>query len=538
MTRITFKWIVVLMGLALIGLVSFQLYWINIAINVSEGHFKKSVQDALNTVSDKLEQQEIVYTAANTLHFSQEGKSWIGTDSITLISTKKNGDSSRSILIKEDDVRKFYFTPDSPAIDQEHLSVGIETDKPFSKNEGVLIDQDVLVEVKRIKANIDSIVESNISSERSIKKVEEKTEMVTIVLNELFSKERKLENRIDQSQLQSLLTSSLQNQGIDIDFNYSVVDGEKHKVILTNTKENLDEVIKSEFRTNLFTRDIIPTENYLAVYFPDQQTFLIGKIWLSLASSILLVLVIIAIFGYALYTILSQKKISEIKNDFINNMTHEFKTPISTVSLACEALQDEDVKKNETFLKRYISIIDAENKRLGLQVEKVLQMATLGKKDFKLKLEKLDVHDVIDRALGNINIQIEKRNGVIKKKLVASRKEVIADEVHLTNIIYNLLDNANKYSQENPQITIATKNKNGGIVVLVSDKGIGMSREVMSRIFEKFYRVPTGNLHDVKGFGLGLTYVKTMLDALGGSIGVKSDIAKGSTFEIYLPQNG
>ncbi|MCK5369541.1 MAG: HAMP domain-containing histidine kinase, partial [Cyclobacteriaceae bacterium] len=206
--------------------------------------------------------------------------------------------------------------------------------------------------------------------------------------------------------------------------------------------------------------------------------------------------------------------------------------------LACEALQDEDVKKNETFLKRYISIIDAENKRLGLQVEKVLQMATLEKKDFKLKLEKLDVHDVIDRALGNINIQIEKRNGVIKKKLVASSKEVIADEVHLTNIIYNLLDNANKYSQENPQITIATKNKNDGIVVLVSDKGIGMSREVMSRIFEKFYRVPTGNLHDVKGFGLGLTYVKTMLDALGGSIGVKSDIAKGSTFEIYLPQNG
>jgi two-component system phosphate regulon sensor histidine kinase PhoR len=235
---------------------------------------------------------------------------------------------------------------------------------------------------------------------------------------------------------------------------------------------------------------------------------------------------------------LQQKRLSEMKSDFINNMTHEFKTPISTVSLACEALQDEDVKKNETFLKRYISIIDAENKRLGLQVEKVLQMATLEKKDFKLNLEKLDVHEVIDRALGNINIQIEKRNGVIKKKLVASRKEVIADEVHLTNIIYNLLDNANKYSQEKPQITIATKNKSGGIVVLVSDKGIGMSREVLNRIFEKFYRVPTGNLHDVKGFGLGLTYVKTMLDALGGSIGVKSDIAKGSTFEIYLPQNG
>jgi two-component system phosphate regulon sensor histidine kinase PhoR len=489
-------------------------------------------------VSDKLEQQEIVYTVAKKLQYSQQGKTWIGLDSIKFISTKTNHDSSKSILIKEEDVRKFYFRHDTAEGNRKNLTINIETDKPFSRSEGVLIDEDVLIEVKRFRANIDSVVEYNIALERSINKVEEKTEMVTIVLNELLSKERKLENRIDERQLQTLLVSSLQNQGIDIDFNYGVIDGEKHKIILTNSNETQDEIVNSEFRTNLFTRDIIPTENYLAIYFPDQQTFLIGKIWFSLASSILLVLVIIAIFGYALYTIMTQKKISEIKNDFINNMTHEFKTPISTVSLACEALQDNDIKKNDTFIKRYISIIEAENKRLGLQVEKVLQMATLDKKDFKLKLEMLDVHEVIDRALENINIQMEKRNGVIKKQLVASSKEVIADEVHLTNIIYNLLDNANKYSREKPEITITTENKNGGIVVQVSDKGIGMSKEVVNRIFEKFYREPTGNLHDVKGFGLGLTYVKTILDALGGSIGVKSDIAKGSTFEIYLPQNG
>lgn len=526
------------MGLALIGLISFQMYWINNAINISEDRFKKEVQDALNSVSDKLEQQEIVYTVAKRLQYSQHGKMWIGMDSIKFINTNKKNGPSKRILINEEDVRKFYFRHDSADGGRENLTIDIETDKPYFKTGGVLIDENVLIEVKRFRANIDSVIEYDISLERSIKKVKEKTEMVTIVLNELLSKERKLENRIDERQLQALLASSLQNQGIEIDFNYGVIDGEKNKITLTNAIESQDEIIKSEFRTNLFTSDIIPAENYLAVYFPDQQTFLIGKIWLPLVSSILLVLVIIAIFGYALYTIMTQKKISEIKNDFINNMTHEFKTPISTVSLACEALQDSDVKKNDTFIKRYISIIDAENKRLGLQVEKVLQMATLDKKDFKLKLEKLDVHEVIDRALENINIQMEKRNGVIKKQLAASSKEVIADEVHLTNIIYNLLDNANKYSREKPEITISTKNKNDGIVVQISDKGIGMSKEVMNRIFEKFYREPTGNLHDVKGFGLGLTYVKTILDALGGSIGVKSDIAKGSTFEIYLPQNG
>lgn len=538
MSQNTLKWIIVLMALVLTGLISFQMYWINNAINVSEDRFRKGVQDALNATSDKLEQQEIVYTAAKKLQYSQEGKTWIGLDSITFISQSKKDTSKKGFLLNEEDVNKFYFRRDSLQDDEEQLVVDIETDQPYKHSEGTWIDEDVLIEVRRFKANIDSIVEFDVNSQRTIEKVEEKSEMVTVVLNELFSKERKLENRIDERQLQTLLSASLQNQGIDIGFDYGVIDGEDQDIVLSNAKGHKNELMRSEFRTNLFTRDIIPSANYLTVYFPDQHTFLLGKIWFSLASSVLLVLVIIGIFWYAVYTIMRQKKISEIKNDFINNMTHEFKTPISTVSLACEALQDDDVNKSDLFLKRYLSIIEAENKRLGLQVEKVLQMATLDKKDFKLKLETLNVHEVIDQALENINLQIEKRDGTIRKELGATRNEVVADEVHLTNIVYNLLDNANKYSREKPVITISTENQNGGIIVRIADKGIGMPKEVMHRIFEKFYREPTGNLHDVKGFGLGLTYVKTMLDALGGTIGVNSDVAKGSTFEIYLPQHG
>ena len=536
MTQVTLKWIVVLMALALTGLISFQMYWINNAKNISEDRFKKGVHDALNAVSDKLEQQEIVYTAANKLKYSQEGKTYIGLDSIKFISQNKKNKSDEGFLLSEADMKKLYFNPDS--LKNSDIKIEeIQTDQPFKNNQGVWIDKDVLIEVKRFKAHIDSVVEHNDKKE-DIKKVEEKTEMVTVVLNELLSKERKLENRIDKRQLETLLNSSLKNQGIDIGFNYGVVDAAQHKVVLTNTTDDNSQLVHSDFRTNLFTRDIIPTGDYLSIYFPDQETFLIGKIWFPLVSSILLVLVIISVFGYAIYTILQQKKISEIKNDFINNMTHEFKTPISTVSLACEALQDEDVKKNDTFLQRYISIINAENKRLGLQVEKVLQMATLEKKDFKLKLEEMDIHEVIDTAISNIIIQIEKRNGYIHKDLAAKNNVVFADEVHLTNIIYNLLDNANKYSREKPEISIATKNVSDGLVVQIADKGIGMSKEVQEKIFEKFYREPTGNLHDVKGFGLGLTYVKTILDALGGTISVKSELAKGSTFEIYLPQNG
>lgn len=526
-----------LMGLALVGLISFQMYWINNAIDISRDRFKKGVQDALNAVSEQLEKQEVVYTAAQQLQFSQGGKSWIGMDSIKF-SRRSTVESGGGFLLRDQDVRKFYFKPDSIAEQQRRLIVDIESDQPYSNGEGVWIDEDVLVEINKYKANIDSIVEYSESEGRSIKKVNEKQELVTIVVNELFSKERALANRIDPRQLQVLLDASLKDRGIDIEFEYGVIDGNQSNIVLTNTSGNQGELLSSDYRTKLFPRDIIPSQNTLVVFFPNQETFLLGKIWLSLTSSILLVLVIIGIFGYAIYTIITQKKISQIKSDFINNMTHEFKTPISTVSLACEALQDEDVKKNGNFLNRYISIIDAENKRLGMQVEKVLQMATLEKQDFKLKLEILDMHEIIDRALENINIQIEKRSGTINKRFEASKKTVLADEVHLTNIIYNLLDNANKYSREKPEISISTKNARQGIVVRITDRGIGMSKEVLGKIFERFYREPTGNLHDVKGFGLGLTYVKTMLDALGGSIAVKSDVAKGSTFEIYLPQNG
>ncbi len=181
MNQSTLKWIILLMGLALIGLISFQMYWINNAINISEDRFKKGVQDALNAVSDKLEQQEIVYTAAKKLQYSQKGKTWVGLDSIKFITRKPKNDSTKEIIIKEEDVQKFYFTPDSMDPNSNQLSMDIETDKPFVKNEGVLIDEDVLIEVKRIKANIDSVVEYSVSSERNIKKVKEKTEMVTIV---------------------------------------------------------------------------------------------------------------------------------------------------------------------------------------------------------------------------------------------------------------------------------------------------------------------------------------------------------------------
>jgi two-component system phosphate regulon sensor histidine kinase PhoR len=216
-------------------------------------------------------------------------------------------------------------------------------------------------------------------------------------------------------------------------------------------------------------------------------------------------------------------------------MTHEFKTPISTISLASELLQDPSVASMPSASARYLDMIKAESKRLHLQVDKVLQVARLERSDFKLNIQPLDLHDIIESAIQNIFIQVEKRGGKISLDLRADKSNIEADEVHITNIISNLVDNANKYSPKNPEIKIQTESMQSGIRLSVTDNGLGISKKMKDKVFDKFYRVPTGDLHDVKGFGLGLSYVKTMVEAHGGSISVDSELGKGSTFKIFIP---
>jgi two-component system phosphate regulon sensor histidine kinase PhoR len=249
----------------------------------------------------------------------------------------------------------------------------------------------------------------------------------------------------------------------------------------------------------------------------------------------LLMLVVGGIFYTSMATIMRQKKLSVIKNDFINNMTHEFKTPISTISLAIQVLKDKSIAKDADKSERYLGIIQNENHRLGTQVEKVLQMAQLDKGDVQMSFTEVNVHEIIKQVLANIGVQIEQKNGMVDLEIDAQNDQVWADEVHLTNIIYNLLDNANKYSPNKPEITVTTENTPDGLSIKITDKGIGMSKEQLDKIFDKFYRVPTGNIHDVKGFGLGLSYVKKMVDWHNGSIQVSSKLDEGSTFEIILP---
>ena len=537
MSRKALNWIVGLMSMALVGLVTFQMYWINNAIKITGERFRQNVHEALRIVSDQLEQQEVLYTIVNKLVITKDGHTTVGRDTLRFISKNGIQGDHQKVWVEDQEIKRWYLDRDSIVAGADSLHMSYDAEKIISPGaRGGWFDRDVKVEIKQFRGKIDSIIEGS-QGQFEIAKVQEKSQMVTIVLDELLSKNRKITNRVDPNQIDTLLSSALNDRGIDIPFVYGVLNGRLNNMVISNAPDNRQALLESEFRTGLFTRDVIANPNMLAVYFPNQQSFLLGKIWITLASSAVLLLTIMLCFAYALHIILKQKKISEIKNDFINNMTHEFKTPISTVSLACEALQDDEVSKDQQFLRKYIGIIKAENHRLGLQVEKVLQMATLDRKDIKLKTETLNVHDIIDAAIHNIKIQLEKKGGEVIRELRAQDTMVRADEVHLTNIIYNLLDNANKHSGEKPQITIETVNIPGNIVIRISDRGIGMPSDVLKKIFDKFYRVPTGNLHDVKGFGLGLAYVKTMVELMNGKIEAKSTPGKGSVFEIILPQD-
>lgn len=367
----------------------------------------------------------------------------------------------------------------------------------------------------------------------NFERTQNKAELVKNVLTDVIHGSRDIYERLDRQTLDTLLKKELRSRGISIPYQYGVKNS-SNMIFSSFAVNYTPELLKKAYKVLLFPNDLQPQNHFLYVYFPDTQGFILRNMWSVFLSSVLLFLAVGGVFYSSISTMLKQKKLADIKNDFINNMTHEFKTPISTISLAVEVMKDSDVKKDNVKMNRYLNIIQDENRRLGTQVEKVLQMALLDKGEVKLRLDSVDIHETIEQVLTNLSVQIEQKNGIVNLELEADNSEIVADEVHLTNIIYNLLDNANKYSPENPEITIRTENVGNLLKISISDKGIGMTKDQVARIFERFYRVPTGNLHDVKGFGLGLSYVKKMVELHNGQIVVESKLGEGSKFEIIF----
>ncbi len=557
------------MTLASLGLIGFQFYWVGNVLKINEERFEQNVFQALASTSERLEKGEasdilLSSLARDTLFqkallepiepiqvqvrhrqvainrpsmvdslFDQKIPQ-ISSTFRKLIASKEGEPKSFSQIEKyfymSPSVASTLFTPDELAIllqeKERYLEFLSQKDNYISRRQYASNRQDFIIEEFNVSRNVaESIVQANM-----------KIELVEVVIHQLLSQgNQNILNRVDTAQVRREVRDQLVNRNINQPFELGIIDG-NDRIVGVGSVSNLEFLKAKGIRAELFPSDLLGLENFLVIHFPTKENYLMQQVFLPLSSSLLFMAIIIVCFVYAIKVIIRQKKISEVKNDFINNMTHEFKTPISTVSLAIEALQDPDLLGQKSLRTRYLGIIKDENARLGQQVEQVLQAAALDKKDFKLEVEPINLVDAVEEAKKHFELLVEKRGGAIETDYQVQTGILEADPFHLNNILNNLLDNANKYSGDSPSIRVSVRERNDRYTLAIQDAGIGMSKEAQKRIFDKFYRVPTGNIHDVKGFGLGLSYVKTMVEAHKGSIQVESEPGQGSIFTINLPK--
>jgi len=384
--------------------------------------------------------------------------------------------------------------------------------------------KDVDVAAKQVKENI---ISRYIEKARRAGRILLTSEDIQFFLDREFTIQAFSEEEVRQ-----VIDQRLRANNIRQPFEFSVTNIFRYPVLSSDHFQASDMPRAVHIR---LTSDNAYAEETLHILIQEPKNYIIRSMGWMIVASIIFTSIIVSAFVISLRTLLNQKKISEIKNDFINNMTHELKTPLATISLAVDALTNEKVISRPDQIRYYSAMIKEENKRMNQQVETILQSARLERQDMKLNLKRLDAHEIIRTVANNTALLVQEKQGELTLKLNATRYKVDADEVHFSNIIFNLLDNAIKYSKEAPRIEISTQNSTGKLLIKVKDNGIGISRETLAHVFEKFYRAHTGNLHDVKGFGLGLSYVKAVAEAHGGSVKAESTLGKGSTFSIVIP---
>jgi len=520
----TLLWIVtIFLSLAMLALVALQAYWIKHSIESKQNQLGLVVNQVLSDVSDELQQNETILHILEEIQppviRHQSRSVWnFHLDSRSMI----NGKSREDIQLDEEII--FYNPP------QRSL-----------KNTMVeMVDDSVLVILGEDEIRNDTILISAMNPEQIRKQLSkslsEQQVFVDNIIRKMLVEEDDIEERISKSQIETLLRMKLSENGVNMPFEYAVFEEGEPPIFQS---ENFNEYEDCPYyRTSLFPKRIFNKPTLISIYFPDERKNLVKSMGIMGGTSLLITLFTLMLFSLALYIIFKQKRLSEMKNDFVNNMTHELKTPISTISLASQMLSDRSIPDQQKNLSHISRIIQTESRQLSTQVERVLQMAIFDHGQLKLKEQEIDLHDIIETVAQNFLLQIERRQGKLEFLPEAENSVITGDSIHMTNVISNLLENAMKYTGRSPEITISTRNEEGSIVVSVRDNGIGISKENQKRIFDKFYRVPTGNVHNVKGFGLGLSYVKLIVEEHRGTIRLKSEPNRGSLFDIQLPLKG
>jgi two-component system phosphate regulon sensor histidine kinase PhoR len=496
----TVLWILtVFLSLAMIALVGVQTYWFKNSIDAQELHLGLVVNHVLGEISNELVQNETVMTILEE------------------IQPPVIQHQSKSVWNFHIDGRGTY---------------------EGTKNQKVkMIDDSVLVILGEDEFLQDTILISAMNANQIRMELteswKEQEVFVDKIVRQMLAKAEGIEESITKSQVEKLLVTKLSEKGVEMPFEYAVyVEGKKpiYQSEFFNEYEDC-----RYYRSTFLPGGIFNKTTLISVYFPQERKHFLKSMGIMGGTSALITLFVLTLFSLALYIIFKQKKLSEMKNDFVNNMTHELKTPISTISLASQMLNDKSIPVEQKNMDQISRIIQTESKQLGFQVERVLQMAIFDHGQLKLKLEEINLHDLIETVAQNFLLQIDKRDGRLEFTPEAEEAVIRGDVMHLTNVVSNLIENAIKYTKQTPLIQVSTHNEPGAIVLSVTDNGIGISKEDQKRIFDKFYRVPSGNVHNVKGFGLGLSYVKLIVEKHHGSIELKSEPEKGSRFNITLP---
>lgn len=527
--------IIALLSCCLAGIIAFQVYWLVSAYDIKEEQFDRSVFAAMNDISDKLEATETITAATSRVDEEDtdeddvfEGNFDFSFDNFShdslfesLHDLKQLGETIQSNFQANPAGIQISITADD---DSTHLQICNNALKVITKNKkghGM----------RFIKKNKTAVFDKSKVIDR--KKWVEKL-MKYMVFN-IKTKDLPVEKRIQDKNLKAIIGKELGNHGVLLPFEYAVSKNEPEKGLSLKSEKFSPQMLSGKYKIPLFRKDLLQRTELLVIAFPGKNKFIMSSISVTLFVQILFTMIIIMVFAGTIFFIIRQKRISDMKNDFISNMTHEFKTPIATINLAVDSMNNPKVMENKEMVQNLTKVIKEENSRMNARVENILQIAMMDKHEPELNFVPVDIHEILDFAVEKLRFQVESRNGSVTALYEAELSGIKADKEHISNAMINIIDNANKYSHEKPVIIIKTRNENGCIKVTVSDNGIGMSREVQNKIFDKFYRASTGNIHNVKGFGIGLSYVKAIIEAHRGTIIVKSEPGKGSIFEITLP---
>ncbi|WP_438966519.1 sensor histidine kinase [Flavobacterium sp.] len=525
MNKVKFRILVFFMSVSLIGLILIKFYWINLLLQKSNEQFKQNVQQIIGNVSEKVNEREFR----------------------NFFATYKKIADSLGVMPNQKDIKNFLYISKNEATNETII---------YSNS---IIAQDYDINATFFNKLADSVPIQNFLAERKTKiykstgfdragitlkdkpdiSIENKGNLdrldkvqLEIVYYDVMS-QKTLADRISKDDLERILRKELIKNEVKTPFEFGVYNnGLATKV----TSENFEYDTKNTFGVPIF-QDIDGNSRYeLLVTFPQKSKYVLSSIIWVIMLSIMLTMIIIFTYLSALRQLITQKQISEIKSDFINNMTHEFKTPIATINLALDAIRNPKIIDDKEKVHRYLQMIKDENKRMHVQVDNVLRISKLEKKELDITKEPHDLHEIIEEAVEHISLIVEDSQGKITTDLKATNTNVLLNDSHFVNVIVNMLDNAVKYSVDKPIIEIATENSAVGYVLIkIKDNGIGMSKAAQKRVFEKFYREHTGNVHNVKGHGLGLSYVKQIIDDHNGLISVESEKGKGSVFTIKMP---